>query len=144
MDRAAIAGLIPHGEAMCMLDGLTHWDADRIECCSERHRAADNPLREQGLLHSACLVEFCAQAAALHGALSQQEGPGSRAPLFYLGAVKRLQLHRQYLDESLPTLQLSAQCAVRSATGSIYQISAAAGSTLLLQGRVVLALPDAV
>ncbi len=142
MDRVAIAGLIPHGEAMCMLDGLTHWDVGQIQCVSDQHRAAHNPLRETGMLHSACLVEFCAQAAALHGALSQQ-GVGSKATVLYLGAVKRLLLYRQYLDASLPTLQISAQCAVSSATGSIYQIGAAAGAHPLLQGRIVLALADA-
>ena len=142
MDRAAIADLIPHGEAMCMLDGLAHWDAEQIQCYSDQHRAASNPLRESGVLHTVCLVEFCAQAAALHGALSQ-EGVSHRATLLYLGAVKRLQLYRHCLDASLPTLQISAHCAVRSATGSVYQIGAAAGPHRLLQGRVVLALPDA-
>ncbi len=142
MDRAAIAKLIPHGDAMCMLDGLSHWDDGQIECVSDQHRAVDNPLRESAMLHSACLVEFCAQAAALHGALSQPlDGP--RATLHYLGAVKGLQLHCQYLDASLPTLRLSARRVVSSATGSIYQVEAVAGPHPLLRGRIVLVLANA-
>lgn len=142
MDRAAIADLIPHGLDMCMLDGLISWDSDGIKCCSDRHRNADNPLMDCGELHSACLVEFCAQAAALHGALLQHNKPGyDGAPVLYLGAVKQLQLHRPYIDKSLPTLQISAQCAVSTANGSIYQVNAVAGPELLLQGRIVLALP---
>ncbi len=142
MDRAAIADLIPHGSAMCMLDGLISWDGELIQCCSDRHRAADNPLLESGVIPGACLVEFCAQAAALHGALLQHEMPGQTpAPVLYLGAVKQLQLHRQTIDRSLPTLQIFAQCAVASSSGSIYQISAMAGADQLLQGRIVLAIP---
>ncbi len=136
MDRRAIADLIPHGPGMCMLDELLSWDSDSIECVSRPYQRNDNPLLHSGRLHCACLVEYCAQAAALHGALSQQ-GEG-RASLAYLGAVKNLELCADYVDAATQSLTIAARCVVNNSGGSIYLIEASAPQQLLLNGRIVL------
>ena len=149
MDRAAIARLIPHGDRMCMLDELLSWDRDQISCISRSHRRRNNPLLEGGRLHCACLLEFCAQAAALHGALLQngeqngelkneaQQGDGT-ARLAYVGAVKNLELPCDYVDMAAASLVIEARCVVNNDSGSIYLIEARAQQQLLLRGRVVL------
>ena len=41
LTRAKIAGLIPHAGAMCLLDGVVQWDANRISCVSRSYRDAE-------------------------------------------------------------------------------------------------------
>lgn len=141
MDRRAIADLIPHGPGMCMLDELVSWDRDSIECASRPYARNDNPLLYKGRLHCACLVEYCAQAAALHGALLQQ-GAG-RASLAYLGAVKNLEMSADTVDAGAQSLAISARCVVNNSGGSIYLIEASTPQQLLLSGRIVLVLAGA-
>ncbi|MFK7978150.1 MAG: hypothetical protein AB8C02_18600, partial [Halioglobus sp.] len=69
LDRRAISAMIPHDGAMCLLDAVEHWDQDTITCYSTSHHAADNPLRENGTLACITLVEYAAQAAAVHAGL---------------------------------------------------------------------------
>jgi predicted hotdog family 3-hydroxylacyl-ACP dehydratase len=136
MQRAAIAQAIPHGNGMCMLDELLAWDDEKIQCTSFAHRRPDNPLLEDGRLHCACLVEFCAQAAALHSVLVKRGA--SVAGLAYLGAVKQLELPRRYVDLGAAALQIEASCIVNNESGAIYQIAAQDQRSLLLRGRIVL------
>lgn len=136
MDRQAIADLIPHGPGMCMLDELLSWDKDSIKCVSQPYRRSDNPLLYNGRLHCACLVEYCAQAAALHGALLQLDQ--RRASLAYLGAVKDLDLSADYVDTATQSLAITARCVVNNSGGSIYLIEAGTAQQLLLSGRIVL------
>lgn len=136
MERGAIAQRIPHGESMCMLDSLLAWDERTICCGSISHRRPDNPLCEDVSLGSICLVEFCAQAAALHSALLQEGEKG--AGLAYLGAVKQLQLVQAAVEPAVEQLQLDARCEVTNPGGAIYYIRALGDGLLLLEGRIVL------
>ena len=36
LTKAEIAALIPHAGAMCLLDRVVHWDAEKIRCTSRR------------------------------------------------------------------------------------------------------------
>lgn len=62
---------IPHQGRMCLLEQVLFWDRQELRCRSGSHRAADHPLRAHGRLGSACLIEYAAQAVAIHGALLQ-------------------------------------------------------------------------
>lgn len=68
-DRAAILRLIPHQGASCLIDAVIEWDAERIVCISEGHRAPDHALRRQDRLSPLVLIEYGAQAMAVHAAL---------------------------------------------------------------------------
>lgn len=136
MDQRSIADLIPHGPGMCMLDELVSWDSDSIECVSRSHQRSDNPLLHHGVLHCACLLEYCAQAAALHGALLQ-DGEGA-AGLAYLGVVKNLELSSDHVDSAAEPLAIAARCVVSNSGGSIYLVEASSSQQLLLRGRIVL------
>ncbi len=139
IQRQQIAGLIPHGEAMCLLDQVTEWDEHYLNAMTTSHRRADNPLIENGRMDTVTLVEYGAQAAAVHAAL-QQSGLDAARPA-YLGAVKKLRLFAPYVDASVAELQIQAQCIFSDKNGAIYDIRACAEGNSLIAGRIVLVLP---
>lgn len=140
IQRQQIAGLIPHGEAMCLLDQVTGWDEHHLNATTASHRRADNPLLENERMDTVALVEYGAQAAAIHAAL-QQSGLGAARPA-YLGAIKKLRLFTQYVDAGVAELQIQAQCIFSDNSGAIYDIRACAGGNDLIAGRIVLVLPS--
>ena len=60
LDRHWIARHIPHHGAMNLLERVTAWDAQHIQCEALSHRTADNPLRARGRLGSATGIEYAA------------------------------------------------------------------------------------
>ncbi len=101
LDRRWIAARIPHAGSMCLLDEVLDWNAERIRCRSGTHRHPENPLRADGRLGAACAVEYAAQAAAVHGALTRQapEGMPDTRPRALLASVRDLQLRIAWLDD---------------------------------------------
>ncbi|MDE2294439.1 MAG: 3-hydroxylacyl-ACP dehydratase [Gammaproteobacteria bacterium] len=111
LGRDAIARRVPHTGAMCLLDEVLDWDAQRLRCRSHSHRHGENPLRAGERLGAACAVEYAAQAAALHGALLREanDGAPSRVPPGRLASVRGLRLRIARLDDAPHGLL----CAVR-------------------------------
>ena len=98
-----IARLIPHSGAMCLLSRLELWDLQHIVCCANNHRDAGHPLRTRSGLLSSALIEYAAQAMALHGALvGQSQGKAVRPG--YLASVRSTQMHVLTLHD-LPAAQ---------------------------------------
>lgn len=81
VDRDRIAELLPHGPGMVLLDRVLDYDDQSIHCETDSHRALDNPLRRHGRLPAMAAVEYAAQAAALHAALTKARKPGAGAVL---------------------------------------------------------------
>ncbi|HEB28993.1 MAG TPA: hypothetical protein ENI05_14775 [Porticoccus sp.] len=106
MDRDAIAALIPHSGAMCLLDAVQSWDQQSIVCTVQSRRSENNPLLEQGQLSAVALVEYGAQAAAVHAGLVQHGM--SQGGTAFIGAVKDLQLKDTLVDLTLPSLTINA------------------------------------
>ena len=140
IEHQQIAQLIPHGEAMCLLDQVTDWDEHHLNAITASHRRMDNPLIEDGRMDTVALVEYGAQAAAVHAAL-QQSGLGAARPA-YIGAIKNLQLFAEDVDVSVAELQIHAQCIFNDGNGAIYDISAYAKEDSLMTGRIVLIQPS--
>ena len=143
IDRAGIERLVPHSGSMCLLDAVLNWDSESIVCSTASHRRDSNPFRESGELQSVILVEYGAQAAAVHAGLVQQglgRGAGHRGTA-YIGAVKDLLIRQATVDPAIETLQIQAQCLLNSNDGAIYRIQCKADEQLLLAARVVLVLP---
>jgi predicted hotdog family 3-hydroxylacyl-ACP dehydratase len=136
-----IAAHIPHQGAMCLLDGVLEWDAQRILCRAVSHRDPGNPLRVAGVLPAACGIEYGAQAMAVHGALLEPDG----APLGrgFLASVRSVTLHAARLDDVAGPLQVSAARLSGQDDHVLYEFSVADGARALLSGRatVVLAAP---
>ena len=119
---------------MCLLDGVEAWDAQRIQCRADSHRALDNPLRAGDRLGAVCGIEYAAQAMAVHGALLAAPGSiGAKAG--YLVSIRGAQLHVSRLDDIRADLWVEASCITRSENNILYQFSVSAARVLLLQGR---------
>ena len=138
--RHQIIGLIPHGETMCLLDRVTKWDEHHLSATTASHRREDNPLLENGRMDTVALVEYGAQAAAIHAAL-QHSGLGAAQPA-YLGAIKKLRLFTQDIDGSVAELKIQVHLVFNENNGAIYNIRAFTQETELMTGRIVLIQPS--
>lgn len=98
-DAMAIARRIPHAGRMALLDGLVVWEEDRIVCTASSHPAADHPLRTASGLLAPVLIEYAAQAMALHGALAAEHAePGDKPRLGFLARTRQVRLFVARLD----------------------------------------------
>lgn len=145
LDRAGIERLIPHAGAMCLLDEVLDWHADRIRCRTSTHRLATNPLRADGRLYAACGIEYAAQAMALHAALLAGAGAAEPRP-GYLASVRAVKPTVAHLDD-LPGKLLCAALRVAGAGATaIYEFSihceARPGDPALIHGRATVVLND--
>ena len=136
LDKSDICALIPHQGAMCLLDEVLSWDANRIICTSRSHLSKDNPLRSEGRLRAVCGVEYAAQAMALHGALLSAEPIADG----YLVSIRNLKLNASYLDELDESLTVDATRLMGGAEGLVYEFTVSARSDTLLSGRVTVSL----
>jgi len=139
LDQAQIAALIPHGETMCLLDGVRHWDDAGITAFTARHNHPDNPLLEAGALKTIVLIEYAAQAAAVHAGL-MGTGIGHEKAAF-IGAVKSMHLHHLDVPAQVQEIRCKARCLLNNAEGAIYDISVEGDRTRLIEGRIVLVIP---
>jgi predicted hotdog family 3-hydroxylacyl-ACP dehydratase len=135
LDRAAIAAMIPHGGSMCLLDAVERWDDRTIRCTTQTHAAAGNPLARGGHVASVNLVEYGAQAMAIHGRLLElKKGSGPpRAGL--LVTVRDLALECAWIEDAA-ALSIEARRLMGSPAGLLYEIEIRGGDRLLARGRV--------
>jgi predicted hotdog family 3-hydroxylacyl-ACP dehydratase len=139
LDRAWIAAHIPHQQRMCLLDQVLSWDAGFIECASSTHRAADHPLRAHGRLGAACLIEYAAQAMAVHGALLLSQ-PEHSSAFGLLTSARSVELLVARLDEVAGDLLIRAERQHSDGRAALYGFRVTDGQRLLAQGRASLLL----
>lgn len=132
--REAIAALIPHQGAMCLLERVLEWDADRILLATATHRSADNPLRARGRLRALHLCEYGAQAMAVHGGLLAQAA-GSRAQPGMLVSLREVRLHREYIEDLPEELEVEARRLLQTAGSWQYTFAATHAGKRLAAGR---------
>lgn len=138
---SSLRELIPHSGAMCLLDSIVEWNAERIECSSRTHTAADNPLRSHGSLSSIHLIEYAAQAMAAHGALIAKSETASAQPRpGMLAAIRNVRLQVADLDSVKEALAVSARRRMAQPDGLIYDFEVRSGERTLAEGRLVIAL----
>ena len=138
LGRDAIAHLVPHGGAMCLLDRALAWDAEGIACEADRHRDPGNPLRRDGGLPAICGVEYALQAMALHGALLAD---GEAQPAGYLSSLRDVALGAERLDAVAGPLGVRARALAAEAGGFIYRFEVEGGGRVLLAGQAAIILP---
>jgi predicted hotdog family 3-hydroxylacyl-ACP dehydratase len=109
LPKSEWAALIPHQGAMCLLDEVVAWDAERLHARSASHQRSDNPLRADGMLHAVNLCEYGAQAMAVHGALCARASGGAARP-GYLVALREVRLKVQRIDDLPGRLQVHVEC----------------------------------
>jgi predicted hotdog family 3-hydroxylacyl-ACP dehydratase len=138
LSRQAIAALVPHQGAMCLLDRALEWDAERILCEAESHASPDNPLRRDGMLPAVCGLEFALQAMALHGALGAGGVP-QRAG--FVSSLRDVRMAASRLDTVAGPLRIEATALVAEASGFIYRFEVAGEGRSLLSGQAAVILP---
>src|SRR5262245_37245555 len=113
LNRDAIAGLIPHQGAMCLLEEVLSHDDSGIVCRAVSHRDAGHPLREDGILPAVCGIEYAAQAMAVHGALMDKAGQAAtghaRGRAGMLAAARDVVFNVDRLDDIADDLVVSAR-----------------------------------
>jgi len=137
--RAAIARLVPHQGAMCLLDRALTWDAESILCEAESHASPENPLRRDGMLPAVCGLEFALQAMALHGALSVEQGRPQ--PAGFVSSLRDVRLEAERLDTVPGPLRITAAALVAETRGFIYRFDVSGQGRSLLSGQAAVILP---
>ncbi|MBS0366402.1 MAG: 3-hydroxylacyl-ACP dehydratase [Proteobacteria bacterium] len=146
LGRLWIEQHIPHKGAMCLLDEVISWDAARICCRSDSHRAPDHPLRQHGRLGAACGIEYAAQAMAVHGALVAASSPltsamaagaraAARSPRGYLASVREVRIEVERLDDLPGSLLARAERIAGGEHTVLYHFTVLSAERPLLSGR---------
>lgn len=121
MTGLRLAALLPHADAMVLLDGVLAWDATFLRAHSRAHLDPANPLRRAGRLATVCGLEFALQAAALHGAM--RAGGVAQRP-GYVARLRGVALHAERLDDPAHgTLDIEARLEHAEAGGMLYALA---------------------
>jgi predicted hotdog family 3-hydroxylacyl-ACP dehydratase len=136
--KPEIRARIPHAGTMCLLDGVLSWDEQSIVCTTESHRAADNPLRRDGRLHTIGGVEYAAQAMALHGGLAGGAEPRPRVG--YLASLREVACRVPYLDAIEGDLLVEVERLLDEGSRVIYRFTISGKDGELMSGRAAVVL----
>lgn len=134
LSQEQIRELIPHSGTMCLLDGVIAWDETVIRCRSRSHRLPSNPLRRPDGLSAIHLIEYGAQAMAIHGGLLARTHGSSGRP-GYLAAIRQVELYTRTLDDVDDDLTIEAERLLDDHSHFLYAFRASAGDRLLAVGR---------
>lgn len=127
--------MLPHTDAMCLLDALVSWDASGIRCTAVSHRDPDNPLRLDGRLAAVHSIEYASQACALHGALCAAEWRAAPARVL-LAAASQIELAPVDLSRLPAPLEIVARREFGGADGAIYHFTVSSGGQRVAGGRL--------
>lgn len=134
IEHDEICELIPHSGQMCLLERVIRWDETSIECESGSHMLSGNPLRNEGSLPSIYLVEYGAQAMAVHGSLLARE-QGRKFGNGYLAALRDLQIVSRDVSQTSSNLYIEAKNLMAQGGSLIYNFRVKIDNTLVVQGR---------
>lgn len=129
---------------MSLIDRVLSWDDNELQCESRRHFNRENPLAEQGHLGTACLLEYGAQAAAIHAGLVWRESGSttaiSKEKPAYVAVVKDMVLACAEVPSATQTIICHIQRELVTEQGAIYHMRLANEQLELLRARIILAL----
>lgn len=134
--REAWAALVPHAGSMALIDAVVDWDATRIHATGERHTIADHPLRSRQGLHAVHLVEYGAQASAVHAVLLAASSGETSKQSGKLVSVRDLRLQVEYVELGHGRLDVRAERLLADDRGAHYAFNVEQGGQLLASGRV--------
>jgi predicted hotdog family 3-hydroxylacyl-ACP dehydratase len=120
---------------MCLLDRVTEYSEQSIECATDTHRDQNNPLRRAGQLSALHLAEYAAQAMAAHGALMA----GGDAQSGMLAALRDIKLYAERIDTIDTELIVRATRRLAQRDGSLYDFNVYSEGQLLCEGRIAIA-----
>ncbi len=133
-NKTQLCELIPHSGLMCLLDEVIEWDAQHVVCLSRTHLQMDNPLRTTSGLPMNALIEYGAQAMAVHGGI-QAKQQGTTIEKGYLVALRNVKLAGRILSDCNDSLQVEAKQEYADQGNMIYQFIVSHQNTELVNGR---------
>lgn len=134
-----IKALLPHGDAMSLLDQVESWDDLSIRCVTKSHLRQDNPIVTQEHRHSSLLIEYAAQAAAIHAGLLNSD-LGECRPA-YVGAVKNIEIIESLIPNKDSALVVQAKAELLNSNGAIYGFIVESEKQSVISGKLVLVQP---
>ena len=137
--QAQIAELIPHSGTMCLLQALDAWDKQHIVCRANNHRDPHHPLRTRSGLLAPNVIEYAAQAMALHGALIGTLS-GVPATPGYLASTRGVHLYRLRLDDLPGELHISATRQAGDTRQILYAFTVSHAGAPVAEGRAAVVL----
>lgn len=120
---------------MCLLESIDSWDDRSVKCSTCTHLDPANPLRSAEGLLALHLVEYGAQAAAVHGGLCA-ERDGRRAPPGLLSSLRSIRLEAWTLEDLAGPLQVEARRLLADPAGWLYEFSVTHLGRTLASGRL--------
>lgn len=134
IERDELCELIPHTGKMCLLDRVIRWDKTFIECESRSHTLSDNPLRSKKRLPAVSLIEYGAQAMAVHGGLLARE-EGRKISNGYLAALRDVKINKHDINSITDKICIQAECLMAQGGNLIYEFRIKSAGTAIIQGR---------
>jgi predicted hotdog family 3-hydroxylacyl-ACP dehydratase len=130
-----IGELLPHRGHARLIERVIRFDAADIVVSTATHRSLDNPLRYEGRLAGVHLIEYGAQAMALHGAL-RSVAAGGQPKSALLVSVRHFATSRDYIDALGGDLTITAQVQLASETSWQYSFEVMHDGDVIASGRV--------
>jgi predicted hotdog family 3-hydroxylacyl-ACP dehydratase len=145
LTKSEIAARIPHNGLMCLLECVTSWDNEKIQCEAINHREIEHPLRQGDILETVAAIEYAAQAMAIHGALiaeahtdANENAVSLNQPkVGYLVSVRDVTCHVAPLESADTPLVIMASRLLGDATQTMYAFQVHAGKTLCAEGSAL-------
>ena len=134
IEHDELCSLIPHSFDMCLLDRVESWNDEEIVCYSRSHLSLNNPLRRDQTLSSIHLLEYAAQAMAVHGGL-ESRAQGIKMTEGYLAALRDVNIHICDLDDIKNELRIKVEKIMSQEGNMIYTFSVSHEATKLASGR---------
>ncbi len=132
--RDQLCSLIPHAGGMCLLDAVENWDETSISCVANSHRDPSNPLRRNDQLNAVHLLEYGAQAMAVHGGLLEHMKGNLDAPKL-LVALRDAKFQVQRIDTIPGDIIIEASALLNIDDGQIYKFKILSHGQVLCSAR---------
>ena len=131
IEKIHFQDLIPHEGSMVLIDQVDDWDLNKISCSSRSHLLSNNPLIVNNSLSSIHLIEYGAQAMAIHrGLLTGESLQG------FLAAVRDANFFIDNLDNVHGALHIQAIFELKINDNVVYTINVTdENNALLLKAR---------
>ena len=137
VDLAQLYERLPHAGEMRLVQEIVTWSDDSVVCRAWNHRDPAHPLRTQSGLRTICVIEYAAQAAALHAVLlADDSGPDGSQSRALLALVNGLELETGYLHDCEDDLIIEGGVDYRSGDAVIYRFEVHAGARAVARGRL--------
>lgn len=139
--REQILTLIPHTGNMCLINRAVNWNDTEIHCEADNHRDPAHPLRRTDGLSALHLIEYGAQATAIHAALLAPDAAQAHRTGM-LVAVRDCELSVDYLHNLPHVLKIHARQKAMSSDAMMYSFEVSHGSQPIGRGRVTIRLHE--